>query len=236
VDDDKSTEWGSERSSNDEPLTIHTPKPSDRVGKVTAWLADPAIMLGDLTDTLNQVLSLSHERHDYWVDLIPGLFDSKNLLDVQIAWGFKECAEQVEIRNSLELTPFSPAVVRDVELYFLRCAWASRQKQNVAVETASGFTSAIQNYKLQLQILADWIEARAIFQGKKTLDPNRPKENRATEHDILQAIQMIVDSGRTVTKQNLGDTIRHSLNKTIATDRVQMAAHHFNRCKKNGPE
>lgn len=220
------------------PPTIKPPEPSDRTDKIVAWLTDPAVMLVDLTETLNQMLSVCRQTvYDGLVyELIPGEFHEKNLLELMIQWGFTECKEQVEIRNSIEPTPFSPGVIHDVERYFRICTTLFARNEKVTLETAHHFTNAIHHYKLQLQILADWIEARAIFQGKKTPDPNRPKKNQATEHDICQAIQMIVDSERAVTKKNLGDTIRLILKKTISNGRVQTAAHHFNRRKKNGPE
>jgi hypothetical protein len=169
-------------------------------------------------------------------ELIPEEFKDNNLLEVVIDWRFLESAEQTKIRNSIEPTPFSPDAILDVERYFRTCTTAFRLNEKLPLETAHHFTDAISHYELQLQILADWIEARAIFQGKKAPDPNRRKENSATVDDIAEAIKRILDSGRTVTKQNLGDTIRLILKKTISNGRVQRALSHFNRCKMNGPE
>ncbi len=220
------------------PPTIEPPTPSDRTDKIVEWLTDPAVMLVDLTETLNQILSACRWRYfDRGVrELIPEKFKDNNLLSVMIDWRFLENAEQAKIRNSIEPTPFSPDVILDVQRHFRTCTTAFHLNEKVSLETAHHFTDAISHYEFQLQILADWIEARAIFQGKKAPDPNRRKENRATDDDIAEAIKMILDSRRAVTKKNLGDTIRLILKKTISNGRVQAAAHHFNRRKKNGPE
>ena len=236
---DEPSEEYIERTLNESgPPTIKPPTPSDRTDKIVEWLTDPAVMLVDLTDTLNEILSICRWRYleQFVRELIPEELNKRNFFDVRIDMKFQDNAEQTKIRNSIELTPFSHDVIDNVGRYFRTYTMAFHLNEKVSLETAHHFTDAISHYEFQLQILADWIESRAIFQGKKTPDPNRRKENSATEHDINQAIKQIVDSGRTVTKNNLADTIRDGLGKSIGNDRVQRAVTVFNRYKKNGPQ
>ena len=84
MDDDQfyePTEQDIERELNRSgPPTIEPPTPSDRTDKIVEWLTDPAVMLVDLTETLNQILSVCRWRYfDRGVrELIPEKFKDNN--------------------------------------------------------------------------------------------------------------------------------------------------------------
>lgn len=204
------------------PPTIKPPEPSKRADIVAAWLRDPAVMLADLTETLNQMLSHCHVRYfDRIVrELIPEQFHGwdTHLLSCLIEWGFLERVEQINIRNSIESTPFSPDVIHDVSRSFRACTNLRHQKEGVPLELAGQFTDAISHYELQLQILADWIEARAIFSGKKPpADPNGPKKRTATKTDVANALRIVIERGQTPDKETVGAVLRNELGRSIGT-------------------
>jgi hypothetical protein len=150
-------------------------------------------------------------------ELIPEEFDGHNLLHLTIEWAFLERVEQINIRNSIESTPFSPDVIHDVNRSFMACVNLRKQSEGVPLELRYQFEIAISHYELQLQILADWIEARAIFSGKKPpADPNGPKKRTATKTDVARAYCIVMERGeKKDIKKHVGAVLRNEMGFTL---------------------
>ena len=212
-----------------EPATIEAPESTDRANKVADWLSDPGLMLADLTETLNELLKhCFYQLGDYGdgletrLDVIPSHFDEWNLLDIGIHMIFEQDAARLRIRNGIEPTPFSPDVIQAVDESFQTYARAHHSNESVSKDSMVRFTNAVMQYKTELQVLADWIEARAIFQGKKQPKSKPTKPESATEDDIATAFRQLLNDGQKPTNTAVKNHLKEVLKKTIGSDRLNV--------------
>jgi len=235
---DEPSEEYFERTLNESgPPTIRAPEPSDRANKVATWLADPSVMLADLTETLNLMLKSCRRRYFDGIvhELIPEKFKGKNLWALWITWGFSKDAEQLAIRNSIESTPFPVDAIREVQRQFDHCVSEINHGNPINLATAHTFTDGIKKYEHHLQILADWIESRAIFRGKKAKQTKRQTKT-ASKQEIRDAAYSIFRQDETPTKERVREYLR-TLNRTASTDRLQAELYEWRKeRRKNGPQ
>jgi hypothetical protein len=211
-----------------EPATIEAPESTDRANKVADWLSDPGRMLADLTETLNELLK--HCFYRLWdegngiewnlLEVIPSHFDEMNLLDICIHMIFEQDATRLRIRNGIEPTPFSPDVIQAVDESFQTYARAHHSNERVSKDTKAKFANAVWHYETELQVLADWIEARAIFQGKKQPKSKPKKPGSATNDDIATAFRQLLNDGQNPTKIAVKNHLKEVMKKTIGSNRL----------------
>jgi hypothetical protein len=231
--DNEPTEQEIEQSLNQfgDPTTS-VPEPSHRTDKVVVWLSNPQVMLEDLTEALNNLLRNCRFRYfdEVVIELDPGKFKNANLLDIWISMVFLEMRELVMIRNTIQPTPFSLDIIEDVERLSNTHFLAFHADEPVPKKDNDRLCAAISHYKFQLQVLADWIESKAIFLGEKK--PPR-KHNKADISDIQKAVLAVTQSGQKPNKTNVGQHIRKVLKKTISTNECHIQIKQLEREAKN---
>lgn len=221
---DEEYEEAMERVQNQvDPATIKAPESTDRANKAAAWLRDPALMLVDLTETLNELLKYCEYRNwdcgdgpDWKLEVIPEHFKKHNLLDFMIHLRFQQDAALLRIRHGIEPTPFSSDVIQTVEQTFETFAHQFRNNERVSLDSIDRFTFAVFQYETELQILADWIETRAIFRGEKRTPKKTDKT--ATDDDIMTAMRTVENRGQPINKTTVGECLRTEMGKSIGTD------------------
>ena len=222
------------------PATIKTPEPTHLANTVADWLSDPVLMLVSLTETLNFLLR--HCEYECWdvgdwkLEVIPEDFKNHNLLDIFVHLLFEQDAARLRIRNGIEPTPFSIDVIEAVEQTFRTCAREFENNKTTSPDTIDKFTDAVKRYKTELQILADWIEARAIFLDKKQPQKTRKKSSPNIEDDVREAMFAVWKAGKKPTKETVGDYIRKVMKKPIGNNRLNKELNELRRkMEKSGP-
>lgn len=237
---DELSEEDIERTLNENgPPTIRAPEPSDRANKVATWLADPSVMLDDLTGSLN--LMLQHCRWRYFdrqvCELVPEEFKKANLLDVWIRWGFSQDAEQLAIRNSIESTPFPVNAIREVQRQFDVCISEFGHGNPISLATAHTFTDGIYEYEYHLQLLADWIESRAIFRGQKAKQTERQVTTASRQEIRDAAFAVLRKTGKPPTKELVGTYLREEMGKTVSNNTLHITLREWRKeIQKTGPQ
>lgn len=138
------------------PLTVKAPDPSDRARQAAEWFKTPAVMLNDLTKTLNTLLSCCRYHADD-PELLEVDSDEVGILPYVIEGYLLNDTDTLRIRNSIQATPLNLEFIDDVRKHFHVCCQCS-----VELQSLRQLTDAVWNYQFQLQILADWIEARGV--------------------------------------------------------------------------
>jgi hypothetical protein len=156
------------------------------------------------------------------LEVIPSHFDEMNLLDICIHMIFEQDATRLRIRNGIEPTPFSPYVIQAVDESFQTYARAHHSNERVSKDTKAKFANAVWHYETELQVLADWIESRAIFQGKKQPKSKPTKPESATEDDIATAFRQLLNDGQKPTNTAVKNHLKEVMKKTIASNRLNV--------------
>ena len=197
------------------PPTIKAPDPSYRATRVAEWLKDPPTMLVHLTETLNALLSCCRYRYfdQAVIEVNSDEIDPMGILVCAIIGQLLTDIEILRIRNSIQATPLNLEFIDDVRKHFVVCI-----QPPVQLQSLHELTDAITHYKFQLQILADWIEAQAIYLNKKQPQKNAEENDTNRAEDVKYAALAIGKSGKKVTKDSVGKYIRKVLKKPIANN------------------
>ena len=144
---------------NQIPLTVKAADPSDRARQAAEWIKAPAVMLNDLTKTLSTLLSYCryHADDPELLEVDSDKIDPMGILPCVINGHLLNDTDTLRIRNSIQATPLNLEFIDDVRKHFHVCCQCS-----VELQCLRQLTNAVWNYQSELQILADWIEARGV--------------------------------------------------------------------------
>lgn len=204
------------------PWGIEIPAPTDAAERAARWMKDPMEMLVDLTDGLNIVLC---DCHLQFYDTTRGprtafylAYGSKKSggEKIRVFVLLTELCRTAIIRNTIEQTPFNPQTIRELYLILLGPVDERLKQENV-------LSKLVDTYQDELEVLADWIEAKKILAGKhtpatpdETLDCPDSEISTATFDDVREAYRQIQQQGQWPTKERVGDLLRQ--HKTISTN------------------
>jgi hypothetical protein len=202
------------------PWGIEIPAPTDAAELAAQWTNDPMEMLIDLTAGLNSVLC---DCRLQFTDTSYGPKTSFYLAYVKEPLArvlgpltqLNHLARTAIIRNTIQQTPFNPQTIRELEHFLLTPVDEPPTQDDTLYKL-------IDAYQLDLEVLADWIEAKKILAGKRS--PATPDETpdcpdgkvpTASFEDVRAAFEEIQQRGLWPTKERVGELVRQS--KTIST-------------------
>ena len=121
---------------------------------VVTWVQNPTVMLQDLTDELQKILSLCDdgEFNSRYIDNIEGTHVRVWLQSLSLQYREK-C---VALVNAFQPTPFDSQIILRIRTELLR-------------GSSSRFLKALKNYRVALRQLAVWIETKELLSGKQNI-------------------------------------------------------------------
>jgi len=172
-------------------ISVTVPQPSENAGTAATWVKSPDLMLKSLTERLNDVLSICEARlfdgiqiqvkHEYLEehrtrtppDRVPALIVShSDITFIAMISGHNQ--KRVDLVNSIQPTPFSGEIIRDVN-------------REIDPGNTKEFDQAITRWKKALQQLADWIRMRQLLDGNADIHDNKP-QSRSSENVEIQKV------------------------------------------------
>jgi hypothetical protein len=181
--------------------------------KAATWVTSPSVMLADLCETLDRTLSICRTRYGdrmvFEVDWNKFPDDSFGMATVEFSllmWGFSYDEDIIKIRHAIEPTTIDVSILRNVRDCFNRITG----QPPIPWQSIIDFTEAVRSYQRELKSLANWIEAKAILNGKSDgtgAISNVPK-TRATPMDIDDAARQIEAAGVTATKERVRTVLK----------------------------
>lgn len=177
-------------------------------------------MLADLTAGLNHVLEACRMR---LADDLFLVWEGHDLLKAMTVVDLFELVGTLEVRNSIEGTPFPADVIRNLNAFLLT-------PEHEAIEMPyKTLSNLVHEYQTRLRALADWTEAKNILNNKPSPKKRRGASTLSAEEQWQVYLELVQRHDVPTTKEGFRIVMRQRFpGRTLETNAINRCLKKFN--------